>query len=78
MYYTYILFSEKLQKFYTGSTHDIDHRLKEHNNGKTSFTRKGIPWVVLYSATFQSRTEAVKHENQIKKRGAKRFLTDIG
>jgi len=35
MYYTYILYSPKINKYYTGQTKDLNHRLKEHNRGKT-------------------------------------------
>jgi putative endonuclease len=76
MYYTYILYSQKLDSYYTGSTIDIERRLSEHNRGKTSYSRKGIPWKVIYSVSFHTRNEAVNHENQIKKRGVERFLED--
>ena len=32
--YLYILYSEKLNKFYVGSTTDIERRITEHNRGK--------------------------------------------
>lgn len=73
-YFVYILWSEKLNKFYVGSTQDIVNRLKEHNNGEGSFTSKGIPWILKWSLEVASRSEAVNLENKIKKRGIKRFL----
>jgi putative endonuclease len=76
MYYTYILFSEKINKFYTGQTENLQRRLEEHNRGKTSFMDHGIPWKLIYSIDLPSRAEAMKLENFIKKRGAARFLAD--
>ena len=72
--YVYILFSEYLQQYYTGCTNDITKRLNDHNSGWSKHTSKGVPWTLIYSESFQTRTEALKKENQIKKRGAKRFL----
>jgi len=76
MYITYILYSQRINKFYTGQTQDIVRRLEEHNRGKTSFMATGMPWVILYSKAFKSRQEAVNLEMIIKKRGAARFLDD--
>ncbi|HLN54641.1 MAG TPA: GIY-YIG nuclease family protein, partial [Bacteroidales bacterium] len=55
---------------------DLPRRLEEHNRGKTSFMRKGMPWIVVYQAEFITRAEAVSMETAIKKRGASRFLSD--
>ncbi|QYH39290.1 GIY-YIG nuclease family protein [Algoriphagus sp. NBT04N3] len=35
----YILFSERLGKYYVGQTSDLDKRLKRHNSGRERFTR---------------------------------------
>ncbi len=41
MYFVYVLFSEKLNKRYVGSTSDVQQRLLEHNSGHSKFT-KGV------------------------------------
>ena len=74
---TYILFSESLQQYYTGSTLDIEQRLRDHNNGLSKHTSKGRPWRMVYSVECNSKTDALKLENKIKKRGAKRYLEDL-
>jgi len=76
MYYTYILYSSKINKFYSGQTKDLAKRLEEHNRGKTTFMATGAPWVIVFSREFDSRSEAVKLERFIKSRGASRFLND--
>jgi putative endonuclease len=78
MFYTYILFSSKINKYYTGHTKDLERRIEEHNRGKTIFMHRGIPWKLIYSASFSSRSEAINLEKSIKKRGASRFLKDQG
>jgi putative endonuclease len=76
MYFTYILYSDKINKFYTGQTSDFDRRFEEHNRGKTPGMAKGVPWKLIYSKKFLLRSEAIKLEKFIKKRGAGRFLRD--
>ncbi|MGI6311035.1 MAG: GIY-YIG nuclease family protein [Bacteroidales bacterium] len=76
MYWVYIIYSSTIDKFYTGQTDDMERRLEEHNRGKTSFSARGMPWTLLYSKECSSRSEAVKLEKFIKKRGAERYLND--
>ena len=77
MYTTYILYSSKVNKFYTGQTADMAKRLEEHNRGKTQFMANGTPWKIIYAVELSSRKEAMKLEKLIKKRGAARFLKDL-
>ena len=76
MYITYILYSPKIDKYYTGQTDDLDRRFDEHNRGKTPFLATGMPWYLKFSKEFNSRQEAINLEKIIKKRGAARFLHD--
>jgi putative endonuclease len=76
MYVTYILYSQKINKFYTGQSFDFIRRFEEHNRGKTPFMASGMPWILMYSKVFNSRHDAVILELIIKKRGAARFLND--
>jgi putative endonuclease len=62
MYVTYILYSNKLKKFYVGQTEDLCRRLVEHNRGKTPFLAGGIPWVLMFSKESVSRSEAMRLE----------------
>ena len=73
---TYILYSFKINRFYTGQTINLVRRLEEHNRGKTASSAKGMPWKLVFSKECTSRTEAVKLEKFIKRRGAARFLND--
>jgi putative endonuclease len=77
LFYVYILHSQKLQRYYVGSTENIDIRLHQHNAGKSKSTRAGISWALIHSETFASRSEAVQCEKKIKARGIARYLSDI-
>ena len=74
---TYILFSEKLNKFYIGSTNDIDRRLDDHNRGKSPFTKTGMPWILVYKETFQTRSEALKREKYIKNQKSTIYIKSL-
>jgi putative endonuclease len=79
MFLTYIIWSDRLKRYYIGSTNDIDKRLKEHNYGKSKFTKKGIPWKLIKIEKLKSRQEAYKREFIIKSfKGGIQFKHLIG
>jgi putative endonuclease len=78
MIFVYIIFSSSLSKYYVGNTEDVKMRLAQHNAGKGNFTSKGIPWILITKIKCDSRSEAVKLELKIKRRGIKRYLGDNG
>ncbi len=67
MYFVYILYSKRVQKYYVGSTKSIEERLRRHNSGRSTYTKKGMPWGLIYSESFETRKEAYKREMEIKK-----------
>ena len=66
MYYIYILKSLKNNRFYTGSTNNLERRLLEHNSGKSKYTRLTKPFKLLHFEKFNSRKEAVNRERYLK------------
>jgi len=66
MYYTYILYSKKLDKFYNGFTEDLKERFKNHNQGKVPFTSRGIPWQLVYYEAFLEKEDALREERFLK------------
>ncbi|MBL7700619.1 MAG: GIY-YIG nuclease family protein [Ferruginibacter sp.] len=73
----YILFSQALNKYYIGSTTDIERRLAEHNRGKEKFTRTGIPWLLVYSEIFEELNQARQREFYIKRMKSKIFIEKL-
>ena len=66
--YVYILeCSDKT--LYTGSTNNIEKRIKEHNNGKSGakYTRARRPVRLVYVETRSTLSNALKREAEIKK-----------
>jgi putative endonuclease len=66
MYYTYILYSASSNKFYKGSTNDLESRLNRHNSGYEKFTSSGVPWTLVWFTTKPSRSEAMALERKLK------------
>ena len=72
--FVYILFSQKLNKYYIGSTNDISRRLYEHNIGHSVFTKSGIPWKIVFSKEFDNLQSARKEELRLKKCKSHKYL----
>ena len=66
MFHLYILLSEKTNKFYIGSTGNMEDRLIRHNSGRSKATKAGIPWKLMYTEEFETRNEAIKREMELK------------
>lgn len=76
-YFTYIIESTKITKFYIGYSTNVESRLIKHNSGGSRWTRNGIPWTIVYSKAFDNKTGAIKYEKFLKSLKNKNFLRDI-
>ncbi len=78
MFYVYIIYSQKLDKFYIGYTSNIQMRMHEyHNQGRSKFTSKGIPWEFKYSEPFETEIEAMRREKQIKNMKSRKYIISL-
>ena len=77
MPYTYILFSEKLNKYYIEACTDMERRLYEHNIGHSKFTSTGIPWILKYTESFETLQEAKRRELDIKKMKSRKYIENL-
>jgi putative endonuclease len=77
LFYIYILRSNTLQRHYVGSTENVEKRLQEHNSGKSLTTRAGVPWELIHTECFGTRSEAMLRERKIKACGVGRYLSDL-
>jgi putative endonuclease len=65
---TYILYSEKLDRYYIGSTREsVDDRLYKHNHQHKGFTSAATDWEIVYREEFEDYTNALAREREIKK-----------
>ncbi|RJQ58054.1 MAG: GIY-YIG nuclease family protein [Stygiobacter sp.] len=77
MFYVYALYSSKFNKIYIGQTCDLTSRLIEHNSGKSFYTKRFIPWEIIYTEEFETRGEAMKREKQLKSQKGREFVWNI-
>jgi putative endonuclease len=66
-YWVYILQSLKDNRFYIGSTSDVEARLHFHNAGLQRSTRHRIPFKLVYHELCSTKTIALQREKQIKR-----------
>jgi putative endonuclease len=78
-YFVYIIYSQKLKRFYVGTTDNTENRLTEHNSIKyeEAFTVKGIPWELVLVHPCKSSKNAYLIEKFIKRMKSKVFIQKI-
>lgn len=74
MYTVYILYSQRVDRYYVGYTNDLERRLSEHNRPKGKFTDRGIPWELCYSEVFLEKSAAYSREQFIKAQKSRTYI----
>ena len=77
VYYVYILKSESTDRYYIGSTGDIEKRLKEHNAGKTRSIKAFRPYRLIYKEELPTNREARQREYFIKSQKSRKFIESL-
>jgi putative endonuclease len=75
----YILFSETLDRFYTGSCEDRSFRIEKHLNKDftSSFTSKADDWVLFFFVDDLQYRQARLIEEHIKQMKSKRYIQNL-
>ncbi len=76
MYYVYILRLSN-NKYYIGQTNNITNRLIRHQTGQVKSTKAFRPVELLYQEEFESRSESVKREHDLKALKSHKAITEI-
>ncbi|MBP6558234.1 MAG: GIY-YIG nuclease family protein [Flavobacterium sp.] len=77
MFYLYIIYSQSLNKYYVGSCQSIEERLDDHLNSRSKYTKSAKDWMLKYSETFSSRSQAYQREMQIKKMKSRVYIENL-
>ncbi len=79
MHCVYILFSEKLNRFYVGYTSDLDIRLQFHKQKDQSrkFTYNADDWTVFFTLVCRSEPQAIAIEKHIKKMKSATYIRNL-
>jgi putative endonuclease len=80
-YYTYILYSQQLDKFYIGATSlQMSERLERHLRsyyGKSKFTSHTDDWILYFEIACKSFSQAQKIERHIKRMKSKTYIRNL-
>ncbi len=80
-YFVYILYSESHDRFYIGQTHNVDHRLLQHNSKFESSTAPYCPWRLMCVIEKETRGQAMLLEKKLKNLNhekLKKFIAKYG
>ena len=76
MYYTYILKSLSDNIHYYGQTENLQKRVEEHNFGLSGYTKKHLPWKLIYFEEYSTRSEAMMREKFFKTIAGHKWLKE--
>ena len=80
MCYVYILYSQSLDRYYTGCTeYSPEERLLQHNDKHydNSYTFFGIPWEIYYVIRCDTIAQARAIEQHIKRMKSKKYIENL-
>ena len=81
MAYCYVLFSKKLNKYYTGSTTEtMNERLEKHISGFYDgfhFTHSTKDWIIFLAILCVNIDQARKIETHIKRMKSKQYIQNL-
>ena len=72
--YIYVLKNELTDRYYIGSTNNIERRLVEHKKGKTRTTRLLETYILVYKEEFKTIEEARQREANLKSYKSKKYI----
>jgi putative endonuclease len=74
MFYTYVLYSYKDSKFYTGYTKNLELRIHKHNNGDVPSTKDRRPLKIVYYEACLNQSDATHREKYLKRAYGKGYI----
>lgn len=76
-FYVYILQSRKDFSYYIGQCDDLDARMSKHSDGFSKYTLSKRPLRLVYFEVFESRSEAIRRENEIKRKKSRVYIEKL-
>jgi len=79
MAFVYIIYSPALDKFYIGSTTDLEARLMQHKTSfyQHSYTAKTNDWELFYALMCESLTQSLKIEKHLKQMKSRKYIISL-
>jgi putative endonuclease len=76
-FFVYILQSLKDFSFYVGQCDYLDCRMSKHFEGMSKYTASKRPLRLVYFEIYESRSDAIKREKEIKKRKSRKYIEQL-
>ncbi len=77
MFSAYVLYSKHFNKIYIGFSSNVENRLSAHNDARnTGWTAKYKPWKIIHTEVFETKSEAMKREKQLKSYQGRVYIWD--
>ncbi len=76
-YSLYILYSPRINRYYVGISQSPEQRLISHNEYPKGWTKRGVPWELVFKKRFSSKSEALYWEHFIKKQKSRILIEQI-
>jgi putative endonuclease len=78
LFYVYILYSRKIDKYYIGYSENPEKRLDFHNSEFNKiWSKRGQQWLLKLILEFDSKTEALRAERLIKRKKRRAYIEAI-
>ncbi|CAL2091977.1 GIY-YIG nuclease family protein [Tenacibaculum sp. 190524A05c] len=79
MHFLYIIYSQTLDKFYIGETHNLAVRIKKHNQHEYSkaYTKAASDWIYVLQMKCNNKEDALYLEKFIKRMKSRKFVQKI-
>ena len=75
----YILWSQQGRRFYVGVSENPQRRLHQHNEGKSGWTARHRPWILVHEERYENYRTARLREIELKRqKGGQRFYQLTG
>ncbi len=76
-YYLYILYSGQMDRYYIGSTSNLEERFRKHLSNHQGFTSKAKDWEIVYCEAFLSNKEAQTRERWVKNQKSRKVIEGL-
>jgi putative endonuclease len=73
-FFVYLLESEIDKSWYIGYTSNLEKRITEHNDGQSYFTKRKMPWKIIYYEVSFNKFDAIAREKYLKTGMGRRYL----
>ncbi|MCA9386925.1 GIY-YIG nuclease family protein [Candidatus Dojkabacteria bacterium] len=77
MRYTVYIIKSDNGKYYIGYTSQLEERLVRHNQGRERYTKKYLPWILVYTKNFDIKSDALKYEKYLKSLKSSKVLRSL-